>query len=69
MSKPYVAVAAVHGMSGSMAELLGLYILLSAGTKILPASLRFKRWKLWMRIELALWMAVLLSGLGTYVLW
>ena len=69
LSKPYVAVAAVHGMLGSMAELLGLYILLAAGTKILPASLRFKRWKLWMRIEFALWMAVLLSGIGTYVLW
>lgn len=69
LSKPYFVVAAVHGMLGSMAELLGVYIVLAAGTRILPASLRFKRWKLWMRIELALWMAVLLSGIGTYVFW
>lgn len=30
---------------------------------------RFRRWKLWMRVELALWVAVLLSGIGTYVVW
>jgi hypothetical protein len=31
--------------------------------------LRFRRWKFWMRIELALWWTVLLLGIGTYYIW
>lgn len=69
LHKRYYAVAAVHGVLGSAAELLGLYVLLVAGTNVLPEAWRFKRWKLWMRLELALWMAVLLSGIGTYIIW
>jgi len=68
-SKPSYAVAAAHGVLGILAEALGLYILLVAGTNLLPPSWRFKRWKLWMRFELALWWVVLLSGLGLYYIW
>jgi len=67
--KRYYAVAAVHGALGAAAEILGLYILLVAGTNVLPETWRFRRWKLWMRVELALWMAVLLGGIGTYFVW
>lgn len=67
--KRYYAVAAVHGVLGALAEILGLYILLVAGTNIVPHAWRFQRWKLWMRIELALWWVVLLSGIGTYYIW
>jgi uncharacterized membrane protein YozB (DUF420 family) len=67
--KRYFAVATVHGVLGAFAEALGLYILLAAGTNILPRAWRFQRWKLWMRIELALWWVVLLSGIGTYNVW
>jgi uncharacterized membrane protein YozB (DUF420 family) len=69
LHKRYYAVAAVHGVLGSAAELLGLYVLMVAGTNMLPEAWRFKRWKLWMRLEFALWMAVLLSGIGTYIVW
>ena len=69
LGKRYYAIAAVHGALGMMAELLGLYIVLVAGTNILPKQLRFRRWKLWMRIELALWLFVLLTGIGTYFIW
>jgi uncharacterized membrane protein YozB (DUF420 family) len=69
LRKRYYAVAAFHGVLGSAAELLGLYVLLVAGTNLLPEAWRFKRWKLWMRLELALWMVVLLSGIGTYIVW
>lgn len=65
----YYTVAAIHGAVGMVAEILGLYIALVAGTNILPQSLRFKRWKLWMRAELILWSFVLLSGAGTYYAW
>jgi uncharacterized membrane protein YozB (DUF420 family) len=67
--KRYYATATVHGALGAVAELLGLYIVLVAGTNILPQSLRFRRWKPWMRVELALWWAVLLMGFGTYYFW
>jgi uncharacterized membrane protein YozB (DUF420 family) len=67
--KRYYAIATMHGVVGAAAELLGLYILLVAGTNILPQAWRFRRWKLWMRMELALWLIVLLTGIGTYVIW
>jgi len=69
LHKRYYAVAEVHGVLGSAAELLGLYVVLVAGTNLLPEAWRFKRWKLWMRLELELWMAVLLSGILTYIVW
>ena len=69
LHKWYYEVAAIHAVLGITAELLGLYIVLVAGTDVLPQWLRFKHWKLWMRTELALWMVVLLSGAGTYCAW
>jgi uncharacterized membrane protein YozB (DUF420 family) len=65
----YYTVATIHGVLGMAAELLGLYIVLVAGTNMLPQRLCFKRWKLWMRAELILWSIVLLSGVGTYCAW
>jgi plastocyanin len=60
---------AAHAALGTVAELLGLYILLSAGTKLLPAALRFRKYKPWMRADLALWWLVILLGIGTYWTW
>jgi uncharacterized membrane protein YozB (DUF420 family) len=65
----YYAVATAHGLLGAGAELLGLYIVLVAGTNTVPRRLRFTRWKLWMRIGLGAWCVVLLSGIGTYYAW
>lgn len=64
-----VALSIVHGISGAVAELLGIYILLAAGTNLLPRSWRFQRWRLWMRVELALWWIVLAAGVVTYFVW
>ena len=69
LGKRFYAVATVHGALGVLAEILGLYIALVAGTNILPESLRFKGWKLWMRVELALWWIVLMMGVATYWVW
>jgi uncharacterized membrane protein YozB (DUF420 family) len=69
IGKRFFAVATVHGFLGVLAEILGLYIALVAGTNILPESLRFKGWKLWMRVELALWWIVLMMGVATYWVW
>jgi uncharacterized membrane protein YozB (DUF420 family) len=69
LHKWYYAAATTHGVLGMMAELLGLYIVIVAGTNVLPQWLRFEHWKRWMRTELALWAIVLLSGVGTYCAW
>ena len=69
LHKWYYEAATVHAVLGITAELLGLYIVIVAGANILPQWLRFKHWKWWMRTELALWLIVLLSGVGTYCAW
>jgi uncharacterized membrane protein YozB (DUF420 family) len=69
LSDPYYAVAIGHASLGIVAELSGLYIVLVAGTNTIPQRLRFQRWKLWMRVELALWWMVVLTGIGTYCAW
>ena len=65
----YYAIATVHATLGTAAELLGIYIALVAGTKLVPPSLCFTQWKRWMRIEFALWLAALLLGIETYGAW
>jgi uncharacterized membrane protein YozB (DUF420 family) len=65
----YYAVALGHGCLGVVAEVFGLYLVLVAGTNLIPPRLRFQRWKPWMRLELALWWIVVLTGIGTYYVW
>src|SRR6266705_7065006 len=67
--KAYYAAPMIHAALGITAELLGLYIVLVAGTNVLPAWLRFTNWKRWMRTEFVLWLAVVISGIGTYYTW
>lgn len=67
--KWYYAAATIHTLLGAAAELLGLYIVIVAGTSALPEWLRFKDWKRWMRTELMLWSIVVLTGVGTYYAW
>src|SRR5215831_969247 len=65
----YYVLAAVHAALGALAELFALYILMVAGTNILPKRLRFIRYRAWMRAALVLWWTVLLLGLATYARW
>src|SRR5207249_2658217 len=69
LGDPYYAVATAHAALGTVAEVLGLYVLLNAGTRLLPAALQFKNYRPWMRTTLALWWAVIAFGVGTYWLW
>jgi uncharacterized membrane protein YozB (DUF420 family) len=69
LGKAYYALATVHAALGTISELAGLYILLAAGTRILPEKFRITRYKAWMRTVLALWWLVLLLGLATYGRW
>lgn len=69
LNKTHFAIATMHGVLGAAAEVFGLYIVLVAGTKILPQSWKIRRWKLWMRVELVLWWIVLTTGIATYFIW
>jgi uncharacterized membrane protein YozB (DUF420 family) len=69
IAKPYYAFAATHAALGSVAELGGLYLLLAAGSNLLPEKCRITNYKFWMRSILLLWWLVLVLGLVTYVSW
>jgi plastocyanin len=65
----FYAVATIHAVIGLIAQVLGLYILLVAGTTLVPPRLRFRRYKRWMRTELVLWWIAILAGIGVYYVW
>ena len=69
LGKPYYALATAHAALGMITEIAGLYILLAAGTSVLPEKFRITKYKRWMRTVLALWWVVLLSGVATYARW
>jgi len=69
LGKSYYALATAHATLGSVTEILALYILLAAGTGVLPEKFRITKYKAWMRTVLVLWWFVLLLGLATYVRW
>ena len=58
--------AAAHVVSGTVALLLGLYVVLVAGTPIVPKGLRFGNYKVWMRTLITVWWLALLLGVLTY---
>jgi len=60
------AAAAAHVVSGTVALLLGLYVVLVAGTRLVPRVLRFSNYKLWMRTLILTWWLALLLGVLTY---
>jgi uncharacterized membrane protein YozB (DUF420 family) len=69
LRKPYYALATMHAGLGTVAELAALYILVAAGTRLLPEKLRITRYKAWMRSVLLLWWLVVLLGFATYLRW
>lgn len=69
LGNAYYALATAHAGLGCVVECAALYILLAAGTKLLPERLRITRYKLWMRSVLVGWWVVLLLGFATYARW
>jgi Ca2+/H+ antiporter len=69
LGKADYALATTHAAIGTLTELAGLYILLSAGTSVLPEKFRINKYKAWMRSVLVLWWVVLLLGMATYTRW
>jgi uncharacterized membrane protein YozB (DUF420 family) len=69
LGKANYALATTHAGLGTFTELAALYILLSAGTQVLPGKLRITKYKPWMRSVLVLWWGVLFLGIATYTRW
>jgi uncharacterized membrane protein YozB (DUF420 family) len=65
----YYGLATAHAVLGSVAEVAALYVILAAGTKILPERWRLANFKSRMRSLLAVWWLVLLFGVATYLRW
>jgi len=58
--------AAAHVVTGTAALLVGLYVVLVAGTPLIPEALRFTNYKAWMRTLIVVWWLALLLGVLTY---
>jgi uncharacterized membrane protein YozB (DUF420 family) len=69
IGKPYYTLAATHAALGSIAEFGSLYILVAAGTNLLPEKFRIARYKFWMRTVLFIWWIVVFLGVATYARW
>lgn len=69
IGKAYYGLATTHAVLGALAEISALYVLLAAGTKVLPPRLRMADYKLWMRSVLVLWWLEFVLGLATYTRW
>ena len=69
LGKSFYAIATAHASLGAIVECAALYVLLAAGTTLMPEKLRLTRYKLWMRTVLLGWWAVLLLGVATYARW
>lgn len=60
-----VAVA-LHIALSTVVVLLGAWVILVAGTPLVPARLRFSNYKRWMRTLLGLWWIAIVFGVATY---
>ena len=69
LGKSFYALATAHAALGAIAECAGLYLILAAGTTLVPEKLRLTRYKLWMRTVLVGWWTVLLLGVAAYARW
>lgn len=69
LGRSYYWLSTAHASVGIVAELLGLYILLAAGTTLLPKSARLTRYKPWMHRAFVAWWLAVIFGLLTYLRW
>ena len=60
-----LAVAA-HVVVGTVALVVGAWVVLVAGTSLVPARLRFSNYKRWMRSLLTLWWLAIILGVAIY---
>ena len=56
----------VHGILGTVVEVVAIYLILRMRTQLIPKRFRVRNIKLVMRATLALWAALVLLGVGVY---
>ena len=69
LARSFYALATAHALLASVTEMAAVYVLLAAGTRILPEWLRFSDFKRVMRGVLLLWWVSLSFGVTTYQRW
>lgn len=67
LSQGDYAVTTAHGLIGAIALLYGLFVMLR-GNKLVPKSLQFNNYKLFMRWAYALYMLATLGGVIIYII-
>ncbi len=65
MAEPVTSITTIHAVIGTIAFLLGVFVVLRAN-KLVPKAWRFKNYKLFMRTAYALYMLTTLIGIGVY---
>jgi hypothetical protein len=65
MAEPTTSITTIHAVIGTIAFLLGVFVVLRAN-KLVPKAWRFKNYKLFMRTSYALYMLTTLIGIGVY---
>ncbi|HTP01693.1 MAG TPA: hypothetical protein VMJ64_09990 [Anaerolineales bacterium] len=66
IGQPVTFITTVHAVIGTIAFLLGVFVVLRAN-KLVPKAWRFKNYKLFMRTSYALYMLTTLIGIGVYL--
>ena len=66
IAEPVTSVTTIHAVIGTIAFLLGVFVVLRAN-KLVPKAWRFKNYKLFMRTSYALYMLTTLIGIAVYV--
>jgi uncharacterized membrane protein YozB (DUF420 family) len=61
------AVTTTHGLAGMIGLVLGIFVVLR-GNELVPKSLRFANYKLFMRTSYVLYVLVTLMGVVVYVI-
>ena len=69
LTRSFYALATAHALLAGVAEMAAVYVLLAAGTRMLPERLRFSDFKRVMRAVLLLWWVSLSFGAVTYLRW
>ena len=65
----FIAIVLLHSLVGALAWLMAFYVVLVAGTPLVPRKLRFSNYRRWMWAVFLLWWAAFLLGYLVYSLW
>jgi uncharacterized membrane protein YozB (DUF420 family) len=68
VAQPFYAVTVFHGLAGAAGLLLGLFVVLRANG-LMPPILRFKNYRLFMRVSYGLYMLATFLGVVVYLTW